>query len=164
MRAGLEVFEHFHVGVHLMVGMGETERDLVFLMDRLWRMGLVNHLFSFHAEHGSQLAHKPQPPWPVYLRIQLARYLIEGGWSCFDDMAFDHQGRITEFGMETNRLNEIISLGTPFMTTGCHGPNGQVACNRPFGNCLPDLKQWNYPYPPNDEEMDLIFQNIFKIE
>ena len=50
------------------------------------------------------------------------------------------------------------------MTTGCLGPDGQVACNRPFGNCLPDDKQWNYPYPPNEEELALIRENIFKIE
>jgi len=110
------------------------------------------------------LAHKPQPPWPAYLRIQLARYLIEEGRSRFDDMAFDHQGRITDFGMETDRLSEIINLGIPFMTTGCLSSDGQVACNRPFGNCLPDVKKWNYPYTPDDEELHLIHQNIFKSE
>ena len=164
MRAGLEVFGHSHVGVHLMVGMGETERDMVSLMDKLWRMGAVNHLFSFYAEEGSRLAHKRQPPWPTYLRVQLARYLIEEGIRCFDDMEFDHQGRIIDFGLEPDRLSEISSLGIPFMTTGCLGPDGQVACNRPFGNCLPDVKQWNYPYPPDDEEMDLIRRSIFEVE
>jgi biotin synthase len=47
------------------------------------------------------------------------------------------------------------------MTTGCSGSDGQIACNRPFGNCLPDVKQWNYPYLPNVEELDLICKNIF---
>ena len=47
------------------------------------------------------------------------------------------------------------------MTTGCVDENGQVACNRPFGNCLPDIRQWNYPYEPNQEERDLILENIF---
>ena len=46
------------------------------------------------------------------------------------------------------------------MTTGCPGPNGRVACNRPFGNCLPDVRQWNYPYPPNEEELHLIRQAL----
>ena len=30
-----------------MVGMGETEKEMVTLMDHLWRMGVDNHLFSF---------------------------------------------------------------------------------------------------------------------
>jgi len=164
MRAGLDVFGQPHVGVHLMVGMGETEREMVSLMERLWRMGVFNHLFSFFAEEGSHLTHRPQPPWSTYLRIQLARYLIEEELSCYDDMVFDNQGHLIDFGLDPHRLTEIIKTGSPFMTTGCLGPDGQVACNRPFGNCLPDVKQWNYPYPPNDEEIHLIHQNISKIE
>jgi biotin synthase len=79
-------------------------------------------------------------------------------------MTFDHQGDVSDFGLDADTLDETIGLGTPFMTTGCLGPDGQVACNRPFGNCLPDVKQWNYPYPPNDEELALIRRNIFRIE
>jgi biotin synthase len=161
--AGLDVFGKFHVGAHLMVGMGETEKEMVSLMDRVWQMGGVNHLFSFFAEQGSSLAARPQPPWPTYLRVQLARYLIEHERSCRDDMDFDGLGRVSDFGHDKNRLTEIINLGTPFMTTGCLGPDGEVACNRPFGNCLPDVKQWNYPYPPNDEELSLIRDNILKM-
>ena len=81
----------------------------------------------------------------------------------FDDMAFDSQGRIRDFGLDPGLLMEVIDRGTPFMTGGCSGADGEVACNRPFGNCLPDIKQWNYPYPPNEEEMALIRRNIFSM-
>jgi biotin synthase-related radical SAM superfamily protein len=161
MTEGLEVFGHSQVGAHLMVGMGETEQEMVSLMGRLWEMGVVNHLFSFFAEKGSTLADRQQPPWSAYLRIQLARFLIEDGVAVPKDMTFDRQGRVLHFGFDEDQLNEMISLGRPFMTTGCSGSDGQVACNRPFGNCLPDVKQWNYPYLPNDEELDLICKNIF---
>jgi len=161
LEEGLTVFGSPNVGVHLMVGMGETEKQMVSLMDKLWNMGVVNHLFSFFAEEGSRLAGRPQPPWPTYLRVQLARYLIEEELSCFESMDFDEKGRIIDFGISADRLDSIISLGKPFMTTGCLGDDGEVACNRPFGNCLPDVKQWNYPYPPNGEELALIKQNIF---
>ena len=164
LEQGLGVFSPPHVGAHLMVGMGETEKDMVSLMDRLWRMGVVNHLFSFFSEEGSLLHDRPQPPWPTYLRIQLARYLIEEGLCAHEDMGFDPQGNITDFGADPGLLKEIVRLGTPFMTTGCLGPDGQVACNRPFGNCLPDVRQWNYPYPPNEEERRLISDNLFKIK
>jgi biotin synthase len=164
LRASLEVFGNFHVGAHLMVGMGETEEEMVSLMDSVWRMGVVNHLFSFFAEQGSGLAGRAQPPWPTYLRLQVARYLIEHELSCFDDMDFDGLGRVIDFGLVPDRLTEIIALGVPFMTAGCLGPDGQVACNRPFGNCLPEVMQWNYAYPPNDEELALICENIFRVE
>jgi biotin synthase len=162
LEEGLELFGSPHVGVHLMVGMGETEREAVSLIDRLWRMGIVSHLFSFFAEVGSVLADSPQPPWPTYLRVQLARYLLEEGLSAFDKMDFDGKGRIIDFGLQDWDLLEVIGLGIPFMTTGCLGDDGQVACNRPFGNCLPGTKQWNYPYRPNEEDLSLIRQNIFK--
>ena len=163
LRAGLEVFGTHHVGAHLMVGMGETEKEMVSLMEGVWQIGGVNHLFSFFAEQGSGLATRPQPPWPKYLRVQLARYLIEHELSCLDDMDFDGLGRVTDFGLAPNTLTKVINLGEPFMTTGCLGSDGKVACNRPFGNCLPDLRQRNYPYPPNDEELTLIHENIFKM-
>lgn len=161
LEQGLEIFGSPHVGVHLMVGMGETEKEMVSLMDRLWKMGVVSHLFSFFAEEASALAERPQPPWSSYLRVQLARYLIEEGIAAFPGMTFDADGRITGFGIDSRQLEDIISLGIPFMTTGCLGADGKVACNRPFGNCLPDVKQWNYPYLPNEEETSLIRQSLF---
>jgi lipoyl synthase len=160
MTEGLEVFGRFQVGAHLMVGMGETEEDMVSLMGRLWEMGVVNHLFSFFAEEGSKLADRPPPSWPAYLRIQLARFLIEEGVAFPRDMAFDREGRIVAFGLKDYLLIETIRQGTPFITTGCLGSDGRVACNRPFGNCLPEVKQWNYPYLPDEEELDLICKSI----
>lgn len=164
MVTGLDIFGHLNVGAHLMVGMGETENEMVAIMNQLWGMGVANHLFSFFAEEGSKLSERAQPPWPTYLRVQMARYLIEEGISSYENMAFDAQGHIIDFGITPSQLNDIINLGIPFMTTGCLGPDGQVACNRPFGNCMPDVNQWNYPYLPNNEEISLISQNLFRIE
>jgi biotin synthase-related radical SAM superfamily protein len=164
LGAALDIFGSPHVGAHLMVGMGETEEQMVSLMQRLSRMGVMNHLFSFFAEKGSRLEDRPQPHWPTYLRVQLARYLIEEGLSSHEKMGFDEQGHVIDFGTDRELIVENVNVGTPFMTTGCLGPDGQVACNRPFGNCLPDDKQWNYPYPPNQEELNLIREHLFKIE
>jgi len=140
--------------------MGETEEQMVSFMQRLWRMGVMSHLFSFLAEKGSQLGDRPQPPWPTYLRVQLARYLIEENLSSQEKMGFDERGHVIDFGLDRDRIMEIVNLGTPFMTTGCLGSDGQVACNRPFGNCLPDDKQWNYPILPTRKNLPS-FGNIF---
>jgi len=164
LSAGLEIFGSGHVGAHLMVGMGETEKEMIALMSRLFRMGVESHLFSFFAEEGSRMAERPQPPWPVYLRIQLARHVLEEGLSSLEGMRFDDQDRIVGFGLDPKTLNEAIGCGAPFTTTGCLDADGKVACNRPFGNCLPDAKQWNYPYPPNEEELAMIKANIFVYE
>ncbi len=161
LEFGMEIFGGGNVGAHLMVGMGETEQQMTTLMARLREMGVLSHLFSFFAEEQSVLAGKGQPPWPTYLRVQLARYLLEEGLASLDDMTFDSTGRLTGFGLPESGIMEVIESGIPFMTTGCLGDDGKVACNRPFGNCLPDVKQWNYPYEPNDEEIDLVRRQIF---
>ena len=164
MESSLGIFGRRNVGAHLMVGMGETEEQMVSIMDRLWNKGVENHLFSFFAEEGSALGNRPQPAWPKYLRIQLARYLIEEGLAEYRDMSFDSMGRIVSFGLDRDHVQKIIGTGIPFMTTGCSDQDGEVACNRPFGNCLPGARQWNYPYPPDQEELDLIREDIFKME
>jgi len=160
---GIEIFGRRNVGIHLMVGMGETEEEMVSIMERSWNVGAVNHLFSFFAESGSGLENRKQPPWPSYLRVQLARYLLEERSISTSGMAFDNYGHITDFGLPLDDITEIINTGIPFMTGGCLDEDGEVACNRPFGNCLPGEKQWNYPYPPGKEELDLIQSHIFAI-
>ncbi len=160
---GIEIFGKRNVGIHLMVGMGETEEEMASIMERSWNIGAVSHLFSFFAEPGSGLENRKQPSWPSYLRAQLARYLMEERSISASNMAFDKDGHIIDFGLSKDDIVEVINLGIPFMTGGCLDENGEVACNRPFGNCLPGEKQWNYPYSPNEEELDLIQSHIFKI-
>jgi len=160
---GIEIFGMRNVGIHLMVGMSETEQEMVSIMERAWNLGAVNHLFSFFAEPGSKLEDRKQPPWPSYLRIQLARYLLEEKSIMGSHMIFDKDGHIIGFGLPKDDIVKIINLGSPFMTGGCLDEDGKVACNRPFGNCLPGEKQWNYPYPPNEEEIDLIQNHIFAL-
>lgn len=150
-----------NVGAHLMVGMGETEEEMIALMDRLCRLGVVSHLFAFFAEKGSVLSDRAQPPWESYLRVQLARYLLEEGLGGYGGMVFDGRGQVTAWGLPEERMRAIVATGRPFMTTGCLGSDGTVACNRPFGNCLPDPRQWNYPYLPNEEERSLLLTALF---
>jgi len=96
---GLEIFGERNVGIHLMVGMGETEQEMVSIMERAWNLGALNHLFSFFAEPGSKLEYKKQPPWPTYLRVQLARYLIEERAFSASTMVSDKDGHIIDFGL-----------------------------------------------------------------
>ncbi|MFN3535205.1 MAG: radical SAM protein, partial [Desulfatiglandales bacterium] len=145
----------YKVGVHLIVGLGETEEQMIATIQRAHDMGAHTHLFSFFAEKGSLLEGVPQPQWPKYLRVQLARYLVEYEISSLGRMSFGNRKEIVDFGIPKEKILGIVESGIPFMTTGCED-EGQVSCNRPFGNCLPGPKQWNYPYRPDREEIGLI--------
>jgi biotin synthase len=141
------------VGVHLIIGLGETEEEAVRFIQSCYDNGARVHLFSFYPEKGVAMEDMSQPPLEQYRRVQLARHLIDRGKSRFEKMTFD-AGRLTAFGLSKNGILEAIRKGTPFMTTGCTG------CNRPYANETPTQAMQglfrNYPFPPNTQDLQTI--------
>ncbi len=156
VETAVTIFGRYNVGVHLIVGLGETEEEIAKTMQRAWDLGASPHLFSFYPEGGSALMNHPTPPFDQYLRVQLARYIIDEGIARVSSFSFDVHGKILDWGVDSELLQKLVDSGVPFMTAGCKDKEGNVACNRPFGNSLPGPRQWNYPYLPNEEEISLI--------
>lgn len=150
---GREIFGSWKTGVHLIVGMGEREEEMIEIFDRCLTLEAEIHLFSFFAESGSALSDHPKPPISVYRRMQLASFLMSEGYVRKEDFEFDSAGRISGFGLDSKVLGKYIDMGVPFMTSGCRAENGNVACNRPYGNCLPGSKIRNYPFLPNEDDL-----------
>jgi len=157
VRDAVEVFGRNKAGVHLIVGLGETEKEMVEAIQRAYDIGAQTHLFSFFPEEGSLMQNLPQPPIGSYRRIQLARYLINHGLISADKIEFDEEERIRGYGINQTELDKIIEKGMPFMTSGCPGKTMANACNRPFANCTPyqayigELR--NYPFQPNKSDI-----------
>lgn len=156
----IRIFGKDKVGVHFIVGLGESEEQMVKEIQKVRDLGSSTQLFSFFAEEGSAMEDHPQPPLNQYRRIQLARYLIDEGISGYQKFKFDSSGRIIDFGLTDEKLNQIIALGTPFMTSGCPDREGKVACNRPYGNCLPGPDIRNYPFHPEPEDIERIMKQL----
>ena len=160
VEEAVEVFGRGYVGVHFIVGLGETEREMVEAIQRAHDVGAPTHLFSFFPERGSPMENHPQPPIGQYRRIQLARYLINKNLSRYERMEFDDRGRIVGFGVPKDVLTRVVESGAPFMTSGCPGKTMEVACNRPYANCTPyqamigELR--NYPFRPSKADVELI--------
>jgi lipoyl synthase len=153
----VEVFGQGEVGSHLIYGLGEREEDLVRCFQGVHDLGGVNHLFSFFPEQGSALEGKLPAPIDGYRRVQLACHLIDEGQMGFDDFEFDPaSGKITRFNISQKRLEEAIDEGEAFRTRGCKGCDGEVDCNRPFGNSWPGKGLRNYPFKPEKEDIRLI--------
>lgn len=157
-EAGIKVFGRGNVGSHFVVGLGETEHQMISSIQRIKDMGGETHLFSFYPEENSGLKSHPRPSIPTYRRVQMARHLIDTGASNIGLMKFDAQGRITDFGAD---IKPHVRIGIPFMTSGCVGEDGVVACNRPFANERPSEEFRNFPFIPTDAELDLIEKEIF---
>ncbi len=153
VEESVRVLGHDNVGVHLIVGLGETEQEMIATIQRAQDMGAHTHLFSFFPERGTPMDEHPQPSYGQYRRVQLARYIINQGYGRYDKMTFNDAGQVVDFG---TRTDELIQYGEPFMTSGCPGPDGVVACNRPFGNERPGRPIRNYAFFPEPEDVELI--------
>ncbi len=152
----VELFGDGNAGPHFMVGMGETEIEMCSAMQRARDMGGRTHLFSFFPEAESRMADHQMPPMEQYRRIQVARYLIDHQLSAENRFTFDGKGQITGFGISQSDLEEVIQSGEPFRTSGCSGYDGQVACNRPYANSRPGPDIRNYPFPPDQNDVQRI--------
>ncbi len=154
LEAAVEVFGRHKASVHLVVGLGETEQEMVEAVQEAQDMGAQTHLFSFFPEGGTSLNDWPQPSYGQYRRVQLARHIISEGYGRGEEMSFNEAGQVVDFGLE--HLEEIVDQGVAFMTSGCPGEDGTLACNRPFGNERPSRPIRNYPFLPDVEDMALI--------
>jgi len=156
----IHIFGRGNAGPHLMVGMGESEKEMCAAIQRAADLGGDTHLFSFFPEEQSAMADHSPPPMDQYRRIQLARYIIDTQTQKAGNFAFDKSGRIIDFGLSADQLEEIITSGRPFQTSGCVGMDGQVACNRPFGNSRPGPNMRNYPFLPDKNDIRRIMKQL----
>lgn len=153
----VKVFGRFNAGIHLIVGLGETEKEMIETIQKGYGLGLNTHLFSFYPEEGSPMEHHHPPPIDRYRKVQLARWIINQGLGSIEQMRFSKDGSLIDFGMD---IKPLIETGEAFMTSGCPGRDGKVSCNRPFGNERPSGPIRNYPFMPEREDIEEIKTQI----
>jgi biotin synthase len=152
-----EIFGPGKFGAHLICGMGETERELLEVVQRIKGMGGHSHLFAFFPEKGSLMEDWPACGKAQWRRVQLARYLIDHAGGDSRRMAFDEAGQVVDFGVTESKLEQIVNAGTSFRTSGCPGKEAAdvSACNRPYGDSNPsDIL--SYPFRLNPEDIEII--------
>ena len=152
-----DIFGPQKFGAHIIVGMGETEYEILQLVQQLVDMGGHSHMFCFFPEKGSLMDHLPATPRDQWRRIQLGRYLIDYCDQNVDKMTFDELGRVTDFGLPTGELDAIIDSGIAFRTSGCPGKFAEdiSACDRPYGDS-PPTNIASYPFQPGPADTRLI--------
>ncbi|HLS85300.1 MAG TPA: radical SAM protein [Burkholderiales bacterium] len=156
-----EIFGPQKFGAHIIVGMGETEHDVLALVQKLVDLGGHSHLFCFFPEKGSLMDHLPATPREQWRRVQLARYLIDYKGVRVEQMKFDGEGRVVDFGLSESELNEIVGKGVAFRTSGCPGKFADdiSACDRPYGDSPPSNIA-SYPFQPNGNDLRTIRKQL----
>jgi biotin synthase-related radical SAM superfamily protein len=156
-----DIFGPQRFGAHIIVGMGETEHDVLALVQRLVDLGGHSHLFCFFPEKGSLMDHLPATPREQWRRVQLARYLIDYREVRVENMRFDGAGRVVDYGVPQSDLDEVIGAGVAFRTSGCPGKFAPdvSACDRPYGDSPPsDIA--SYPFQPGARDLRRIRRQL----
>ena len=148
VEAAREMYGPYRVNCHIVVGLGETDQELVELFHKLKAKEVAGYLFSFNPEPGTAMADRPRAPLHRLRRIQLVKYLIEESDLDAGAVEFDSDGAMTRLSATGNQVDEAITSGTPFRTDGCPDKQGEVACNRPYGSYRPGEAFRDYPFLP----------------
>jgi lipoyl synthase len=160
-----DIFGPQKFGAHIIVGMGETEYDVLALVQQLVDLGGHSHMFCFFPEQGSLMDHLPATPRDQWRRVQLGRYLIDYRGARVERMQFDGTGRVTDFGITPAELDDVIDAGVAFRTSGCPGKfaDDVSACDRPYGDSPPSNIA-SFPFPPNKRDLRKIRRQLRIVE
>ena len=121
------------VATHIIIGLGETEREVAWILDWLYRRNIIVALFAFTPVKGTALENMERPSLEDYRRVQVLRFLFEKGMIRFEDLEFDERGKVKDFKVDLDSLD----LKRAFLTSGC--PD----CTRPYYNESPGKVLYN---------------------
>ena len=148
-----EIFGPWKVNCHTLVGLGETDRDLVDIFTRLRDRQIFSYLFCFNPEPDSRLADHPKSPLRRWRRIQLAKHLIETEGFTAGQFDFDADGNLAGLDGDVTVVEQSIDSGIPFMTNGCPGAGGEPGCTRPYGSYRPSEPFRDFPFLPDPTDL-----------
>jgi biotin synthase len=154
LKDAVRIFGRDRVSTHLIVGLGESEKEMISIIQECVDIGIIPALFAFTPVPGTELEREDQPPVEKYRRVQVARSLILRKAVTIREMRFNEQGSLMDFGVAKQNVERVVQSGEPFLTTGC--PN----CNRPYYNERPSGPMYNFPREVTKEEISEIKKQL----
>jgi len=154
LKKAVKIFGKGKVSTHLIVGLGESEEGMVKMIQWCVDNAIYPGLFSFTPIQGTALESNPPPSLDHYRKIQVAHYLITNGKTRYENMTFNNDECLIDFGVSKCEMLQAIRGGKPFLTSGC--PD----CNRPYYNERPGGPLYNYPRMLLQEEINEIEKQI----
>ncbi|MHA1489390.1 MAG: radical SAM protein [Promethearchaeota archaeon] len=154
LREALEVFSDNFISTHLIIGLGETEKDVIYRIKELSELKILVALFAFTPIKGTKLENLNQPDLKKFRKLQLGRYLIVKKNKKIKDFVFNLKENIINFNINIRDLRNIIEDGEAFLTSGCPG------CNRPFYTSRPSGPIYNFPRNLLENEKNEIYNSL----
>ncbi len=138
------------ITTHIIVGLGETEEQVVELMKEFHEYQIIIALFAFTPVKGAKMEFAKAPSYESYRRVQIVLELIKKGLA--QKIQFNTNGQIVGFGYKKDELYKILKNTGVFQTSGCSD------CNRPYYNeRAGDRDLYNYPFKLTNKQFDRVF-------
>ncbi|MFZ2961343.1 MAG: radical SAM protein [Candidatus Ozemobacteraceae bacterium] len=125
------------IEIHLIFGLGDTEKTFLETMETLMGEGGEIALFALTPTRKNAPGFTA-PDLSSWRRIQIFRHLRGAGHITLKDVIFEKE-RLISFGIAEAALVSLLADGTAFRTSGCGD------CNRPFYNERPGGIWYNFP-------------------
>lgn len=139
------------ISTHIIVGLGETHRDIYELYTYLKDNKVTVSLFAFTPVKGTKMENISQPNIESYRRVQLMTYMIDRGYN--EEYFKFEDGYLTHIELN-DTIKEDINKGYPFEIRGCKN------CNRPYYNERPGSTIYNYSRNLSEREIQLAVKEI----
>ncbi len=156
LNEALEIFSPGFVSTHIIIGLEETEKKVIELIEELHNLGIIISLFAFTPIKGTRLENIQQPAIKSFRKLQLGRFLIYNNEKNSKDFIFNMRGEIININISKKELKMFINDTDTFLTSGCPG------CNRPFYTSKPSGPVYNYPRPLTEKEKMDIYELLHK--
>ncbi|MGL6106452.1 radical SAM protein [Romboutsia sp.] len=143
------------ISTHIIVGLGESHKDIYDLYVYLKNNNITVSLFAFTPVKGTKMENTSQPPIESYRRVQLMTYMIDRGYLEKD---FNFEDGYLENIKIDNIIKKDIHKGHPFEIRGCKN------CNRPYYNERPGSTIYNYSRMLTQDEVKLAINELNMID
>ena len=157
LKDALEIFSEGYVTTHLIVGLGETSKEILKMIKNLHDLKIKVSLFAFMPIKGTKLENLRQPEVLNFRKIQLGRYLLIHDLKNLNDFTFNNIGELIKFNLNKRELWNLISSTEAFLTSGCSG------CNRPYYTSRPSGPIYNYPRNLSTNEKEAIYESLINL-
>ncbi|MHA1745340.1 MAG: hypothetical protein ACTSWW_05035 [Promethearchaeota archaeon] len=155
LTEALEVFGKGKVTTHLIVGLGETEQELILAMNEILQKQILPGIFLFTPIKDTPMEHYPRTSIRAFRHVQLTRQLLLTDLAHFERFHFDSTGQLKRIHHLTSQeLHHIVEDESAFKTAGC--PD----CNRPYYTSRPGEEQDGYPRNLTKDEKSMIFEEL----
>jgi lipoyl synthase len=156
LKDALDVFSDGFVTTHLIIGLGESAKDILSLIYNLKNLRIRVGLFAFTPVKGTKLELHCSPDLLYFRKIQLGRYLILEENKNLNDFIFNSKNEVVKININKRDLERLITQTDAFLTSGCPG------CNRPYYTSRPTGPIYNYPRKLYEKEKKEIYNALLE--